>query len=363
MLKGACLLGEAGLNVGQIGEFVQGHRQQKEQIQWARRAYRLECQSVRLDVFDHVKEEIRSHHATYMGNIDTLLLVMAIIWPFALNTIQFSDPFVPETGRQCQDCIEHDYKFLMMTWVLLIGVILILPFWGILMLIRCKLKLDKWLEYSLARLNHARRENNGTKPATLPSRDKDLEEGLQEHPEELTNNLVNVMGECQEYLAALWKDECGWLVHISTSLLWVSSTAALMLTALSMWLYLVNKGGRTTHAAHLFASIVATGLVAPIVYVLCQRSRQSFPEPPSGHGEPFTLASSISSAAPSSQERMKRAASLRNLSDDMRGLSDDSLASSLGSLVSEAGPSSRFWCPMRKKNRGMASAAPLLGGA
>ena len=100
-------------NVGQVVEIGQSHVHQKEQarvsnkkrcvnsrksflgtriaptpvgrsfgsaqVRWARRAYQLESQSVRLDVFDHVKEEIRSHHDTYMGRIDVLLLVLALL--------------------------------------------------------------------------------------------------------------------------------------------------------------------------------------------------------------------------------------------------------------------------------------------
>ncbi|CAJ1438952.1 unnamed protein product [Effrenium voratum] len=151
-------------NVGQMVEIGQSHVHQQEQIRWARRAYQLESQSVRLDVFDHVKEEIRSHHDTYMGRIDALLLVLALVWPFGLNTIQFSDPFVPQTEMECEDCIEVQYTWLVGAWIMLLGMILILPFWGILMLIRCKLKLDRWLEYSLARLNQARRGMNIAPP-------------------------------------------------------------------------------------------------------------------------------------------------------------------------------------------------------
>eukprot|EP00931_Biecheleriopsis_adriatica_P064475 TRINITY_DN3924_c0_g1_i1.p1 TRINITY_DN3924_c0_g1~~TRINITY_DN3924_c0_g1_i1.p1 ORF type:complete len:389 (-),score=42.85 TRINITY_DN3924_c0_g1_i1:94-1260(-) len=318
MASSALLLGARMLdqvqNVGQIGELVQGHVHQREQIHWVRRAYQLDCQSIRLDVFDHAKDEIRSHHDTYMGRIDTLLLVLALIWPFALNTIQFSDPFVPHLAEDCEDCIEVEHTSLIVSWIVLLGGILILPFWGILMLIRCKLKLDRWLEYSLARLNHARRDMNivpAPKPQVHGSSQQEHDD-FKDDTKDIVSTLVKLVSECQEYLALIWTEECGWLVHTATSLLWVSATAALLLTALSMWIFLVNKGGMHPHCARLFAVIVLVGVAVPLIYVLWQRSWDEL-EPPAGLGEELSLARSVASAKgfEGREERIKHVANLR----------------------------------------------------
>lgn len=294
-------------NVGQIGEIVQGQVHQKEQIGWARRAYNLDCQSVRLDVWNHVKDEIRSHYDTYMGRIDTLLLVLALIWPFALATIQFSDPFMPRAVEDCDDCVEVRYYGLVVLWTILVGLILVLPFWGILMCIRCKLKLDRWLEYSLARLNHARR--------AITSATDTSSEGLASNDDtkEVVNNFLNVCAQCQEYLALIWMEECGWLVHGATILLWLSAAAAMMLTALSMWMYLVNKGGHHAQCAFLLLIIIVVGLTVPLAYVVRQRSWDLF-EPPSGRGEEMTLALAVSNreCLHVPEERRRRAASFRH---------------------------------------------------
>eukprot|EP00931_Biecheleriopsis_adriatica_P064477 TRINITY_DN3924_c0_g2_i1.p1 TRINITY_DN3924_c0_g2~~TRINITY_DN3924_c0_g2_i1.p1 ORF type:complete len:386 (-),score=51.86 TRINITY_DN3924_c0_g2_i1:56-1213(-) len=376
---GASLLDQVQ-NVGQIGELVQGQVHQKEQIRWTRRAYQLDCQSIRLDVFDHAKDEIRSHHDTYMSRIDTLLLVLALIWPFALNTIQFSDPFVPQTAEECDDCIEVRHEWLVLAWIILLGVILILPFWGILMLIRCKLKLDRWLEYSLARLNHARREMNIV-PAPKSQMQKvggpELDEA-NDDTKAVVSNLVDIVSECQEYLALIWTEECGWLVHASTSLLWVSAAAALMLTALSMWIYLVNKGGEHPRCAHIFAFIVLVGMTVPLIYVMWQRAWDRL-EPPSGHGEELSLAQSVRSAKSFAvrEERLRKAASLRKSASlrsnsplcatDFSGRSSRTLSSGSDHVENMQGFSPNFPEPEKSRwsrfcaSRRSALSAPLMG--
>eukprot|EP00930_Biecheleria_cincta_P019899 TRINITY_DN15083_c0_g1_i1.p1 TRINITY_DN15083_c0_g1~~TRINITY_DN15083_c0_g1_i1.p1 ORF type:complete len:356 (+),score=51.64 TRINITY_DN15083_c0_g1_i1:36-1103(+) len=294
-------------NVGQIGEIVQGQLHQREQIGWARRAYNLDCQSVRLDVWNHVKDEIRSHYDTYMGRIDTLLLVLALIWPFALATIQFSDPFMPRAEQDCDDCVEVRYYGLVIVWTILVGLILVLPFWGILMCIRCKLKLDRWLEYSLARLNHARRAMHSSTDAPSEGQERN------DDTKEVVNNFLNVCAQCQEYLALIWMEECGWLVHGATILLWLSACGAMLLTATSMFMYLMNKGGHHSQCAVVLMIIVAVGLTVPAAYVIRQRSWDLL-EPPSGHGEELTLALALSNreCLHLPEERRRKAASFRH---------------------------------------------------
>jgi len=298
-------------NAGQVLEIAQSHVHQKEQVRWCRRAYQLESQSVRLDVFDHVKEEIRSHHDTYMGRIDALLLVLALIWPFALNTIQFSDPFIPKTEMECEDCVEVQHKWLVFIWMTLLGAILILPFWGILMLIRCKLKLDSWFEWSLARLSHARRGMNIAPQARSRSRlevseraDSEVDDDEHDDTKEIVCKLVNMVAECQELLGIMWTDECGWLVHTSTSLLWISSAAALLLTALSVWIFMMNKGGSHSLFGNWFALIVGLGMLIPMVYLVSRFSMDT-PGPPD-----TSLAEAVSNPAISEPAARRRRACL-----------------------------------------------------
>mmetsp|Transcript_89035 Transcript_89035/g.157705 ORF Transcript_89035/g.157705 Transcript_89035/m.157705 type:complete len:391 (-) Transcript_89035:106-1278(-) len=369
---GASLL-EQVQNVGQVVEIGQAQVHQREQLRWAKKAYQLESQSIRLDVFDHAKEEIRSHHDTYNGRIDALLLVLALIWPFALATIQFSDPFVPQTASECEFCVEVRYTGFVAVWVSLMAIVLILPFWGILMLIRCKLNLDRWLEYSLARLNRARRQINLAIPEPLDQKGEDKEH---DDTKEVVCKLVNMVAECQEYLALIWTDECGWLVHASTSLLWVSASAALMLTAESVWLFLVNKGEPHCSYAPLFAIIVAVGLGAPLAYVIQQRTDEI--QPPSGYGEELSLARTAASAKgfeePEERRRrcshIKKSASSPNFSetDGCQGTTGSWDAADLSPQDMEGhkeplSSCKRQWFCVRRNGMKKPGREPLLSGS
>jgi len=269
---------------GQLAELRQNHVHQKEQVYWAKRSFHMDSQSLLLDALDHSKEEIRSHYETYVGRIDTPLLVLALIWPFALNTIQFSDPFVPESVKDCPECIEADYTGLVALWVAFMGIILILPFWGILMLIRCKLKLDSWLEFSLAGLNRERRQiisraQEAREAMTQEERTSPADDDTQR----MVGQLVDVVFKYQEYLARIWTAECGWLVHASTMLLWMSAVAALLLTSISMVIFLYDKGGMHRDASPYFGVLIMSSCLMPAVYVLQQKMFNRV-RPPGGDG-------------------------------------------------------------------------------
>lgn len=259
--------------VGQALELKRGEEHHEADMLFNRLNYHQDKQNLRLDALDHAKEEVRSHYDTYVGRIDTLLLVLALIWPFALNTIQFSDPFLPQDEEKCPDCIEVQHELLVHAWVLMNAIILILPFWGILCLIRVKLKLDGWLEYSLAGLKKERRqivvamtrgvreENKGSVMSYAQEEDK---------ADKHVRNLVLKVSEYQDYLAKIWTNECSFLVHSARNLLWMSAYAALALTALSVWMFLWNKGNASRTASYYFALIIAGGFFAPLIFWLVQ---------------------------------------------------------------------------------------------
>ena len=172
------------------------------------------------------------------------------------------------------------------------------------MLIRCRLKLDAWLEFSLARLSQARRGMNITPQTRLGSVREEDDDGDHDDTKEIVCKLVNMVAECQEYLGLMWTEECSWLVHASTSLLWISAGAALLLTALSLWVFMINKGGSHSKFANWFAMIVMLGMIVPLVYVV----RRSFDElEPPGEG---ILAQAVSNPAINEPAARRRRAEL-----------------------------------------------------
>lgn len=262
-------------NIANVAQLGQAHFQHRESMKFAKRAHHLDSQSIRLDALDHSKEEIRSHYDTYASRIDTLLLVLTLIWPFALNTIQFSDPFVPVTEEVCPDCVEVEHQWLVGIWVLFLGLILILPFWGILMMIRCKLRLDAWLESALKSLNDEKKVIVRSSPIqedNLSRDEADAKQAQQDRAtEEIVLHLVDEVLKYQEKLASIWSEECGALIHGATMLFIVSSGAALLLVALSLWIFLINKGGAHATYSVFLAFFVPVGLLVPCLYVIFRR--------------------------------------------------------------------------------------------
>jgi len=370
-------------NVGQVLELGQSHAHQREQMHWARRGYHLDSQSLRLDVLDHAKEEIRSHYDTHVGRIDTLLLVLALIWPFALNVIQFSDSFIPRTAEECGECVEARHPWLVGMWIGLTGVILILPFWGILMLIRCKLKLDRWLERSLKGLNNKRRELVMASAPPTPrrplsrsfsslsySKAQEEEEADEQHDDEtqqVVSELVNLVMEYQEHLAQIWRAECGKLVKAAMMVLWMSALAALLLTSVSVWIFLVNKGGVAEACSTWFAAIILLGCLGPAFYVLLQRCcrpavhREDAEPAPSPSASPQLLAAPSSPLLEPKARRARAAERQRSASfpalqhaqttPAMRAAAGERSSPNLGRA--EAAGSRRLgWCARRRRANG-----------
>jgi len=262
-------------NLGQFVEIGQGHAHQREQIRWTRRAYILDTQTLRLDLLSAAKDEIRAHYDTYVGRLDTLLVVDALLWPFALASLQFAQEFVPQAAEDCPTCVEAENPWMVWLWVWIVGMILVLPFWSILMIIRCKLKLDGWLEFSLANLNQERRMTVAGSPAELLP-DKDAGEAMHQEMEQVVSHLGGFIVEYQDHFARVWSVECKGLVDTATALLWLSAVNAIALTALMIWIWMVNRPGEQTAAPYIFAMVIFVGFSVPAIYIVSRRCRRTW---------------------------------------------------------------------------------------
>jgi len=283
LTAGTAMLGAVGhlANLGQFAELGQAAVYQREQIEWTRRFFQLDLHTLRLDLLNAVKEDIRDVYGTYAGRIDTLLLVQTLLFTFGLATLQFSDQFIPQTPEQCGNCVETRYPSVYFAWVILVGAVLILPFWCMVMSIWCKLQLDKWLEQCLGRVNHELRAALRAKTfyAALDPRitaskskkaatesDHEDEAAAREAARAFVEQLGEFMAEYQRRFSRLWGRECGTMVRASSFLLWVSASVAVLLTSLMFWLLLANHGPPGT--SYVFFTLMTVGLLMPAVYAL-----------------------------------------------------------------------------------------------
>lgn len=264
-------------NLGQIADVGVAHLHQKEQMEWARRAYRLDSRTLRIDLLNAVKEDVRDHYDTYAGRIDTLLLVHTLLLTFALATLQFSDQYVPQTEDACPHCVEVVYTWLVPLWVYLIAAILILPFWCILMLLWCKLRLDKWLEISVRRLNSELRATLSSsgfyKVCDSMSAVSATARQELECVEQAIERLGRFVVDHQDRFAEVWSGECDGMIRATTNLLWVNAVVAVSITAGMFWMFLRNNLNEYQHVAAQFMILVIAGLLAPVVYLAWRRRR------------------------------------------------------------------------------------------
>jgi len=289
LAAGATLLGAVGhlANLGQFVEIGQGHAYQREQMAWARRAYCLDSRALRIDLMNAVKEDVRDHHQTYAGRIDTLLLVHTLLFTFSLATLQYSDEFVPQSG--CVDCVESLHPWLVIAWVYAVSAILILPFWSMVMLIWSKLQLDRWLESALGRLNLELRGSLAVVPgdaafaagpaanagagtsAGAGMTDEQKGADLLDRVEGAVTRLSGFVVDHQESFKRIWGKECRTMISASTVFLWVSCVLAIGITAGMFWLFLQNHmEGKHKNAGTHFLVCTLCGLLAPAIYALAK---------------------------------------------------------------------------------------------
>lgn len=257
-------------NVGQFVEIGQGHAHQREQIRWSRRNYSLDSQALKIDLLGAARDDVRGTYESYVERLDSLLLLNALLLPFALNTLQFSGQFVP--GLNCMDrndpntCIEVKYAWVHTFWVYQVGIDLFIPFWSILILLNCKQKLDSWLQKTLDDLQRMRRMIISNDPPENAAWSKAAEESMAAEQKRIVACLGGFIVDYQDLFMDLWKSECAPLVAAATVLLWSSATVAIILTAFMFWVYLVDREHVDNGDDWHFLGITFVGFLIPIVY-------------------------------------------------------------------------------------------------
>eukprot|EP00434_Breviolum_minutum_P028211 symbB.v1.2.024957.t1/scaffold2364.1/size162346/4 len=256
LVAGATLLNGIGhlANLGQFVEIGQGQAFQREQMQWARRAYYF---ILRCGPKTSTKD---------WKTKDTLLVVHTLLLTFALATLQYSDQFVPVSG--CVECEENEHPWLVTCWVYAVSGILILPFWGIV------LQLGFCFGDAESSIHGANLMSNSLSADINTESCGADREGSQllERVEGAVTRLSSFVVEHQESFKRVWNQECRFMISAATVFLWVSCVLAILITAGMFWLFLQNHmAGQHRHAATHFALCTlgtVCGLMMPLFYGL-----------------------------------------------------------------------------------------------
>lgn len=216
----------------EIMQAVQGQVYHRRDMSWNMRSYCLDLRSLRTDMLNNVKEEFRDQHQIYTGRIDTLLLVHTLLLTFAFATLQYSDPFLPSSEHSAY--LENLHPGVVYFWVLLVAIILVLPFWSIVMLFQARNQLELWLEDYKAELTIEQRHSLQAFTRNLKG------EPDTEAAEEEVHRVANRVAELQGQLTEVWRRDCQQLIENADRFFWFSCLAAVTITAGSFAGFLRN---------------------------------------------------------------------------------------------------------------------------
>lgn len=245
----------------------------------------MDSRALRLDLLCAARDDIRGTYDTYTEQINTLMILTAFVLPFALGIVQLSDQYVPQTEESCIEnevvpCFEVANPWIVYMWSYIVAVTLILPFWGLLLLLQCKVKLDNWLKFSMDSLQELRREvltvqnpaspglGNSEVARTLPGgvsrAESKRKEAIADEQEQTIARVGDFILACQDSFAEVWSRECTPAVFWATRLLWGSVSMAVALAGLMYWWFMKNRHGHLD-SLHVHAGIwLFLGLFAPV---------------------------------------------------------------------------------------------------
>jgi len=298
---------------GQVAELAQGHVHQREQVQWSRRNYHRDVQALTVDLLGAARDDIRGTYDTYVERVNTLLLLNALLLPFAFSILQFSDKFILQTEDQCAECFEAHNPWVATVWAYLGGFALVLPFWSLLMLFWCKIKTDSWIEKPLEELQKLRKkfvdcsaDANASPAGSRPLQDTEAYEGI-------VRELGHSMVYHQEEFTGQWERRCAPLVKYATWLLWIASYISVLLVAWMFWIFLLNQ--QDTENSFHFAGVIVVGMLVPVLLFLydsCRNKEHTPPAPPAPPPQPAEPLPPLAPPQPPAQpQTLRRSLSLQ----------------------------------------------------
>lgn len=294
MLLGA--LGHAA-NVASLMSVGQEAAHHREQLVWSRRSYALDAIGMKVGLLKAARDEVRGTYDTYVDRLDTLLLLNGILMPFAMNVLQFCDVFLMKTefDDDCDDCMEKHHPWIGYLWAYLVGLVLIFPFWALLIALGCKDALDQWLQNALADLQELRRDfaaNNepeaagaldaarrvsGKAAAAWISKELRLAQEMVCENERVVEKLGEFVVGFQDNFTETWTTRCLPQVFWANRLLWAAVIVCVCMTGQMFGVFLINRKGKQEDESSHFIVLCFAGLGLPVYAMIFWRTCKPFP--------------------------------------------------------------------------------------
>lgn len=228
--------------VTEHGGFVQAELHQQQQLAWTQKQYRLDILSFAIDMLTQVKEEVKDLYGCYSGRIDNMLVVHTLFLTLGFAVLGYNESMFP------RNVLAPDENYFgKRVWLFFFAVIqalsLVMPFWSVASLVRCRQHLDTWLDDSLRRLHNEFSMNMENEGGANESggRITQTPDQLDIERETLIRNIARLVSTYNDSFNEMWRERCSRSYERACSLLWVVVVLATMDCAMQMSVFMKHR--------------------------------------------------------------------------------------------------------------------------
>eukprot|EP00930_Biecheleria_cincta_P074395 TRINITY_DN61607_c0_g1_i1.p1 TRINITY_DN61607_c0_g1~~TRINITY_DN61607_c0_g1_i1.p1 ORF type:complete len:354 (+),score=45.43 TRINITY_DN61607_c0_g1_i1:69-1064(+) len=217
-------------------EMIQAEAHQEEQSFWAQKQYRLDVFSFTIDILDKTKDEVRDLYDCYSGRIDTLMVLHTLLLTLGFAVMGYNDTMFPRNT-----IMEGQNLALRKIWLVFFATVqatgMIMPLWAIACLVKCRQRLESWLDESLRKL-HKQLTCKMTEREALQAETHTDVKRLDEMREKNLTGVVALLSSCHEEFDEMWQESCQGPYRVASWLLWCNVILAVADAGIQMGVFL-----------------------------------------------------------------------------------------------------------------------------
>lgn len=222
---------------GQGLDLMQGEMHQTEQVLWTQKQYRLDVFSFTIDILDKTKDEIRDLYDCYSGRIDTLMVLHTLLLTLGFAVMGYNDTMFPRNT-----IMEDQNITLRKAWLVCFASVqatgMIMPLWAIACLVKCRQRLESWLDDSLRSLHKQLTTKMQGREALQEERRVADSKTLDVLREKNLKEVVGLLSQCHEKFDEMWEDNCKGPYRVASMLLWCNVILAVANAGIQMGVFL-----------------------------------------------------------------------------------------------------------------------------
>lgn len=246
--------------VSSVADLAQSQLHQNEQINEARKAYRLSLFALALDILSKCREEVKDLFESYSNRIDNYMVVHTLLLSLGFAALQYSDSMMPSPQA---------HPGMLFIFISLFALSMVMPFFSVVALLRVRTNLNHWCDDIMKELNREMTlgfhyvERNGQSRTS------------QEHSAEsvqidLIKELGGLLSRCSESCDKMWRQRCKKWYDLAGHMFWICLVMNLMLVGIMMGNYFDFKYEEKWITPY-FGTLLIVGAVASSIFLCPMR--------------------------------------------------------------------------------------------